>query len=119
MEEMQFHNMSWIEVQFLKKAVDVLCQCRQTLMYTYVFAFYLRKNNQSIIFENNQKDLETVTEQLSEYMERDITSDTLPDVKQKVQDKSRYCENRRKVLLDHVHEGYDRDFWEYNFTEPV
>jgi len=51
MDEMQLHNMSWIEVQFLKKAVDVLCQCRQTLMYTYVFAFYLRKNNQSIIFE--------------------------------------------------------------------
>ena len=51
MEEMQQHNMSWIEVQFLKKAVDVLCQCRQTLMFTYVFAFYLKKNNQSIIFE--------------------------------------------------------------------
>lgn len=48
---MQKHNMSWIEVQFLKKAVDVLCQCRQTLMFTYVFAFYLKKNNQSIIFE--------------------------------------------------------------------
>ena len=44
-------NMSWIEVQFLKKAVDTLCQCRQTLMYTYVFAFYLKRNNQSIIFE--------------------------------------------------------------------
>src|SRR4029434_9131294 len=51
MEEMQQHNMSWIEVQFLKKAVDVLCQCRSTLMFTYVFAFYLKKNNQSIIFE--------------------------------------------------------------------
>ena len=51
MEEMQQHNMSWIEVQFLKKAVDVLCQCRQMLMFTYVFAFYLKKNNQSIIFE--------------------------------------------------------------------
>ena len=51
MEEMQQHNMSYIEVQFLKKAVDVLCQCRQTLMYTYVFAFYLKRNNQSIIFE--------------------------------------------------------------------
>ena len=51
MEEMQQHSMSWIEVQFLKMAVDVLCSCRQTLMYTYVFAFYLRKNNQSIIFE--------------------------------------------------------------------
>ena len=54
MEEMQQHSMSWIEVQFLKMAVDVLCSCRQTLMYTYVFAFYLRKNNQSIIFEVSQ-----------------------------------------------------------------
>lgn len=48
---MQSLNMTWIEVQFLKKAVDVLCQCRQTLMYTYVFAFFLKRNNQSIIFE--------------------------------------------------------------------
>ena len=39
------------QVQFLKKAVDILCQCRQTLMYTYVFAYYLKKNNQSVIFE--------------------------------------------------------------------
>ena len=51
MEEMQQHNMSWIEVQFLKKAVDILCECRRTLMYTYVFAYYLKKNNQCEIFE--------------------------------------------------------------------
>lgn len=57
MEEMQQHNMSWIEVQFLKNAVDVLCQCRQTLMFTYVFAFYLKKNNQSIIFEVKTNDV--------------------------------------------------------------
>ncbi|XP_002736743.1 E3 ubiquitin-protein ligase arih1-like isoform X2 [Saccoglossus kowalevskii] len=113
MDEMQHHNMSWIEVQFLKKAVDVLCLCRQTLMYTYVFAYYLRKNNQSIIFEDNQKDLEHATEKLSEYLERDITQDSLVDIKQKVQDKYRYCESRRKVLLEHVHEGYDKELWEY------
>lgn len=112
MEEMQQH-MSWIEVQFLKKAVDVLCLCRQTLMFTYVFAFYLKKNNQSIIFEDNQKDLENATEQLSEFLERDITCDMLNDIKQKVQDKYRYCESRRNVLLDHVHEGYEKDLWEY------
>nr|XP_023028452.1 potential E3 ubiquitin-protein ligase ariadne-1-like [Leptinotarsa decemlineata] len=87
MEEMQQHNMSWIEVQFLKKAVDILCQCRQTLMFTYVFAYYLQKNNQSVIFEENQKDLEGATETLSEYLERDITSENLADIKQKVQDK--------------------------------
>ncbi len=25
----------------------------------------------------------------------------------------RYCESRRKVLLQHVQEGYDKDWWEY------
>ncbi|XP_076045404.1 E3 ubiquitin-protein ligase ariadne-1 isoform X1 [Oratosquilla oratoria] len=114
MEEMQQHNMSWIEVQFLKIAVDILCQCRQTLMFTYVFAYYLRKNNQSVIFEDNQKDVESATETLSEYLERDITQENLADIKQKVQDKYRYCDQRRKKLLEHVHEGYDKDWWEYN-----
>lgn len=85
-----------------------------------------------MIFEDNQKDLESATEKLSEYLERDITSENLADIKQKVQDKYRlvgsmmdaelfslikshfrYCEKRRKVLLDHVHEGYDKDWWEY------
>ncbi|XP_013780319.1 E3 ubiquitin-protein ligase arih1-like [Limulus polyphemus] len=113
MEEMQQHNMSWIEVQFLKKAVDILCQCRQTLMYTYVFAYYLKKTNQSVIFEDNQRDLESATEKLSEYLEREITQENLLDIKQKVQDKYRYCEIRRKLLLEHVHEGYEKDWWLY------
>lgn len=78
------------QVQFLKKAVDILCECRQTLMFTYVFAYYLRKNNQSVIFEDNQKDVESATETLSEYLERDITQENLADIKQKVQDKYRW-----------------------------
>jgi len=114
MDSMQQHNMSWIEVQFLLKAVDVLCQCRNTLKYTYVFAFYLKRNNHSIIFEDNQRDLEMATEVLSEYLERDINSEDAQEIKQKVQDKYRYCEQRRQVLLDHVLEGYDKDFWDYH-----
>lgn len=111
MREMQKHTMTWIDVQFLNVAVDTLCQCRQTLMYTYVFAYYLAKNNQSMIFEDNQRDLESATETLSEYLERDITSDTIKDIKQKVQDKHRYCSSRRKTLLEHVQEGYEQDWW--------
>jgi len=42
-----------------------------------------------VCVKNNQKDLENATEQLSEYLERDITSDMLCEIKQKVQDKSR------------------------------
>lgn len=109
-------------------------------MYTYVFAYYLKKNNQSTIFEvgirklidylnynksnclsncssdlqDNQKDLETATEMLSEYLERDITQENLVDIKQKVQDKYRYCDSRRRVLAEHVYEGYDKEWWEYN-----
>ena len=82
-------------------------------------------------FQDNQKDLETATEQLSEYLERDICAENLVDIKQKVQDKYRwlldhrhsvsfthnlsvrYCDSRRKVLLAHVHEGYDMDWWLY------
>lgn len=85
-----------------------------------------------MIFEDNQKDLESATETLSEYLERDITSENLADIKQKVQDKyrwakcqyllrsiyylfafRRYCEKRCSVLLKHVHEGYDTDWWDY------
>ena len=51
MVEMQQHNMSWIDVQFLKKSLDTLCECRRTLMYTYAFAYYLKKNNNQQIFE--------------------------------------------------------------------
>ena len=78
-----------LQTQFLQKAVDILCQCRQTLMYTYAFAFYLRKNNHTLIFEDNQRDLEMATEMLSEYLERDITSSTINDMKIFVQDKTK------------------------------
>lgn len=42
------------------------------------------------LIQDNQKDLEMATETLSEYLERDITSECLSDIKQKVQDKYRY-----------------------------
>lgn len=43
-----------------------------------------------ILLQDNQRDLESVTETLSEYLEREITSGNLDDIKQKVQDKYRY-----------------------------
>lgn len=52
MEEMQqTSDLSWIEVQFLKKAVDVTVQSRTTLKWTYAFAFYLDRTNQTELFE--------------------------------------------------------------------
>lgn len=109
------HRMSWIEVQFLQKAVDSLLSSRQTLMYTYVFAYYLKPNNQQEIFEVNQQDLENATESLSGMLERDLSEEeSVTDLKKKVVDMYQYCENRRKVLVRHVKEGYDNEWWNYN-----
>ncbi len=58
-------------------------------MYTYAFAFFLRKNNHTLIFEDNQRDLEMATETLSGYLERDITLDSISNVKIFVQDKTK------------------------------
>ncbi|KAI1288003.1 E3 ubiquitin-protein ligase ariadne-1 [Halotydeus destructor] len=115
MKELQTtYNMSYIEVQFLKYAVDTLCRCRQTLMYTYAFAYYLDKNNQQMIFEANQQDLENATEKLSGYLERELTDDDMLSIKTIVQDRFKYCERRRKVLVKHVKEGYEKNWWIYN-----
>jgi len=120
MEAMQKHNMSWIEVQFLKKSLDILCECRRTLMFSFVFAYYLNQNNHlfvnnhSTIFEDNQKDLQTATEELSGYFGREFSAETLVKMKIKVQDQYRYCDSRRKILLAYVQEGYEKDWWDFN-----
>lgn len=115
MEELQvLYDMSNYEVVFFKEAVDILCQCRQTLMYTYVFAFYLKSNNQAEIFSANQIDLQNATEILSGYLEREITDNDLKSLKRKIKGQSKYCEDRRLILLNHVHEGHDHDWWEFS-----
>ncbi|XP_074114620.1 E3 ubiquitin-protein ligase ARIH1-like [Cotesia typhae] len=107
-------DMSWNEVEFLARALEALRQCRATLMYSYPFAYYVESCNQMDIFVDNQRNLEIATEDLAQYLERQLQKDSAVEVKQKVKDKTAYCEDRRKVLLNHVHEGYDKDWWKDN-----
>jgi hypothetical protein len=109
-------NMSWIEVQFLETASKALQQCRQTLKWTYAFAYYLARNNQTEIFEDNQKDLEMAVENLSEvhflilldYSCSRLTRmqmfekqpDQLASLKVQMMDKTAYCTQRHIILLD-------------------
>ncbi|CAB60562.1 RBR-type E3 ubiquitin transferase [Caenorhabditis elegans] len=111
MDLMQALSMSWIEVQFLRRAVDALCECRRTLKYAYAFAYYLEANNMTTLFETNQSDLELATEQLSGMLEGDLEDNDLAELKRKVQDKYRYVELRRKKMLDHCAEGVELDSW--------
>ena len=120
MQEMTVFNYSLLESKFMKNGVDILCKCRKTLMYTYVFGYYLKKNNQKEIFEDNQKDLETSIDNLSGFLEREVSSmDGLEDLKKKVLDLSNYCELRRKTLVAHVFEGNDRDWWDFRPDNDV
>jgi len=116
MEKMQ-KDMGWVEVQFLEKSLRILLECRRTLMYTYVFAYYLKRDgqdNQPAIFEANQSDLESATEELSHYLERDISKHDHKDIKQKVLNKYRYCDSRRKKLLDYIQEGNQENWWHFD-----
>jgi len=108
MEEMQLTSaLTWIEVQFMKKAVDEVFRCRMTLKWTYAMAYYLQKGNEKELFEDNQRfgdpllsptsaagtdysarDLEKAVEDLSELLEQPIDTETIGALRQKVTDKT-------------------------------
>lgn len=96
-------NMSWIEVQFLDAASHALQECRQTLKWTYAFAYYLEKNNLTHIFEDNQRDLEMAVENLSEMFEK--PTEQLASLKVDMMDRTAYCMRRKLVLLSDTAEN--------------
>lgn len=69
--------------------MEILCESRKQLMFTYIFAYYIKDHNQKVIFESNQSDLETATEALSQYLEQNITQDNLQEITINVMDKSK------------------------------
>ncbi|KAJ4347139.1 uncharacterized protein N0V89_011077 [Didymosphaeria variabile] len=105
-------GMSWIEVQYLDTASQALQQCRQTLKWTYAFAYYLARNNLTEIFEDNQKDLEMAVENLSEMFEKPV--DQLQGLKVDMMDKTSYCTKRRVILLNDTAENLKLGNWEFN-----
>nr|OQO24589.1 hypothetical protein B0A51_09000 [Rachicladosporium sp. CCFEE 5018] len=105
-------NMSWIEVQFLESASKALQQCRQTLKWTYAFAYYLARNNQTEIFEDNQKDLEMAVENLSKMFEK--PTDQLAGLRTVMLDKTTYCNGRRIILLDDTAKNLKLGNWDFN-----
>lgn len=70
----------------MREAIKVLHVSRRTLTYTFVFAYFLNKNNQVEIFEENQSDLERAVERLSGYLEQEITPENAVELKTKIQD---------------------------------
>ncbi|KAJ5072679.1 e3 ubiquitin-protein ligase ari5-related [Anaeramoeba ignava] len=103
MKEMQeSKDVSFIDVSFMEEAVDQLCICRSTLMYTYVFAYYLPdKSAGKNLFEFVQEDLENTTEQLSEILELPIEKID----KMQAVNKTRIAKKMLEGLFDTVESG--------------
>ncbi|KAG6860110.1 hypothetical protein C0995_015610 [Termitomyces sp. Mi166 len=115
MEDMQITStLTWIEVQFMKKAVEVVEKCRMTLKWTYAMAYYLTKTNEKELFEDNQRDLEQAVEELSELLESPIEPETIPTLRQKVTDKSVYVQKRNEIVLDDTANGFLEGRWRWN-----
>lgn len=76
------------QAKYLKKAVEILCESRKQLMLMCIFAYSVRPNSQKEIFEMNQSYLHLATEQLSMYLEQDITNDNAEDIMKNVQNKA-------------------------------
>ncbi|EME42373.1 hypothetical protein DOTSEDRAFT_73259 [Dothistroma septosporum NZE10] len=105
-------GLSWIEVQYLEEASKALQECRRTLKWTYAFAYYLARNNQTEIFEDNQKDLEMAVENLSEMFEK--PTEQLAKLKVDMMDKTSYCTKRRVVVLEDTAENLKKGNWDFN-----
>ena len=70
-EQQELYKSAWIDVQFLKHAVDLVIDCRRVLKYTYAYGFFLSGNEQPL-FEHQQEMLEKNTEKLQELCEEDL-----------------------------------------------
>lgn len=115
MEEIQHTSeLTWIEVQFVKRAADVLLEARMTLKWTYAMAFYLKKCNSTYIFEDNQANLESAVEDLSGMLEQPIDATTIMKLKTDMVNKTNYVEKRAAIILNDTLQGHYESRWEFS-----
>lgn len=105
-------NIAYTNAQFIHRAFRGLIECRRVLSATYVFAYFTAECNQLHIFLDNQRDLETATEQLSYMLEHEeITGANLTQFREDVETKLSYCKRRQATLSSHVREGFMLGWW--------
>ncbi|TMW61508.1 hypothetical protein Poli38472_012699 [Pythium oligandrum] len=103
MIELQASNgdSSWIDVQFLNAATELLIECRRVLKYTYVFGYYLPPGKEKNLFEYLQENLEKNTEHLTGLSETPLDKVDRAEVV----NYTRVTENFLRNLLTGVEDG--------------
>ncbi|KAJ3994649.1 hypothetical protein F5050DRAFT_448823 [Lentinula boryana] len=130
MTDMQItSSLTWIEVQFMKKAVEALEKCRETLKWTYAMGYYLGRGNEKELFEDNQRDLERAVEDLAELLEgggveMEKEKENVGGLRQRITDKTVYVQKRNEIMLEDTAIGFQDGRWKWNvgvdgFEEPI
>lgn len=107
LEQQETHKSSWIDVQFLKQAVEQVIESRRLLKYTYVYAFFLDEDApEKGLFEHHQEMLEKNTDRLQECTEGSLCKID----KTQVINMTRVTENFLKSLLESIALEPDIDY---------
>jgi ariadne-1 len=94
---------SWLEVDYIRKGVEQLIECRAALKWTYAYAYNLPAGPQKELFEYLQDELEHNTENLSELLERDSSN------KSKILNTTKVAQTRLQHLLKGVDDGLKKN----------
>uniref|UniRef100_A0AC35UF80 RBR-type E3 ubiquitin transferase n=1 Tax=Rhabditophanes sp. KR3021 TaxID=114890 RepID=A0AC35UF80_9BILA len=86
---------TWIDWEYLKDGADLLLRARYTLIYTYVFAYYMEVGIHKSLFENHQKNLEQMVEELAWVLENSKTT-TRSEITQAMTITEKY----RQIMLE-------------------
>ena len=83
------------------------------MMHSYVFAYYIHKDNMSEMFEENQAFLHSNVEKLSAFLEREVH--LLSDRQKRIDMNNlvAVCENFSKQLIEMVQEGKLKKKWNF------
>lgn len=96
----------WADFSFIGEAVEKLLKCRQTLKWTYVFAWKMEEDSPGrALFCYLQENLEIKTELLSGMLERSISDLMQEGVRCRIMDLAQVTYRARLKLLEGISSG--------------
>ena len=97
------------EKNSIEDAFEVLRQGRNTLMYSYIFCFFLKDSDNKEIFEYNLKILQQKVEELCEFLVKDTFKMSENEKLRDLNSRAKFCKEQSAKTISFVKEN-DWDF---------
>ena len=93
----------------IKNAFEALRQGRNTLMYSYIFCYFLKDDINKTKFEDNLKVLQQKVEELCDFLVRDIEKISKNETLRDLDYRAQFCKEQSAKTISFVKEN-DWDF---------